>query len=324
MGSEIRATHHTTDSFCESRIYFEPFCSIENGKLKLDGERGIRCHGWVMAFFQRLRGNIVDVTLLSGKVVHLNKASFDKWKASKEALFKFRLSNNNLPEQAINSYCAAKFLRTAQEFLWKQNIRIGDTSQFEFFYTYLFHAQTVEVVRKDVLEPVFQMIQWIRNTFASTALLFAGALLPKYQAEFKAAIDQNDVDKIVRSETNAKFHHTDRKIAILTRVHQAIEKAKSTKDFFETISSDFEVLKKDFPLLEQAKINCEEFHKKMMAMESHYKSHASPSLPEKGLLNTLFAEIQLNFLVYLSVHFKSMTQKVLTEASKDDLSIITK
>lgn len=72
-------------NFWHTRALFDTYDEANDANPKT-GRVGVRCHDWLTALFLRLLGKIVTIKSSAGKVIYLNKNSFDAWRARHAAI----------------------------------------------------------------------------------------------------------------------------------------------------------------------------------------------------------------------------------------------
>src|SRR5688572_2475098 len=92
----------------DSALSFHGYCQSFVRFQDLPEDRGIQTHSWLTALFLRCFNRIVDVQFDDGRIVHLNKNSFESWKEKHQVQHYPALS-------AINRVCATALEAQARQ-----------------------------------------------------------------------------------------------------------------------------------------------------------------------------------------------------------------
>lgn len=140
-------------SFCKSRIYLTD-CSHADG--------GIRHHSWLTALFLKCLNKITEVRHTDGRILYLNKGSFDAWKARHqkefpEAAHPHVYSPN--PADAINAICAAHGKRAAGAMLERE----PGTPEYAEGLRLLRNAAQIDQHQKEAFEEQAKYLETIQS-----------------------------------------------------------------------------------------------------------------------------------------------------------------
>lgn len=95
--------------FQESRCFFETFDET-NDIDPVSQKAGVRCHFWLTALFLKIFGKIEEYKTADGKILYLNRASFEKWRLRHYANLPQEMQISYLPTAAYIIECRKKLL----------------------------------------------------------------------------------------------------------------------------------------------------------------------------------------------------------------------